>query len=154
MMLGQLTPSKKDEKQQPLARLRGELGSLVDRFFGRGRRPARTGDNWDLLGVGFGELEVEDRDAEIVVRAELPGFEPEEVTAEISGQLLTIQAEKEQQANDGGGAQRAYRYFYESLLLPEGIRPDDIQARLHSGVLEVHVPKTEAAHSRRIAVQA
>jgi HSP20 family protein len=153
-MAGQLTLSQKDEKQQPLARLRGELGSLVDRFFGRGRRPARTEDNWDLLGVGFGELEVEDRDAEIVVRAELPGFEPGEITAEISGQLLTIQAEKEQQSNNGGDAQRAYRYFHESLLLPEGIKVDNIQAKLHSGVLEVHVPKAEVAQSRRIAVQA
>jgi HSP20 family protein len=152
-MLGQLTHSKK-VTQQPLARLRGELGSLVDRFFGRGRQPARTEDNWDLLGAGFGELEVEDRDTEIVVRAELPGFEPGEVTAEISGQLLTIQAEKEQQSKNGGGAQRAYRYFHESLLLPEGIKADDIQAKLRSGVLEVRVPKTEAAQSRRIAVQA
>lgn len=153
-MPGQLTPSKKDKKQHPQARLRGELGSLVDRFFGSRRRPARTEDNWDLLGAGFGELEVEDRDTEIVVRAELPGFEPGEVTAEISGQLLTIQAEKEQQSNHGGGAQREYRYFHESLLLPEGIKADNIQAKLHHGVLEVHVPKTEAAQSRRIAIEA
>jgi HSP20 family protein len=106
----------------------------------------------------LGNLEVDDRDNEIVVRAETPGFDPKEIDVEVNGRLLTIKAEKKQEKKrnkkgDGDIEEQEYRAFVESVALPEGVERDKIEAKYHHGVLEVHLPKSEKAKPKRISVQ-
>jgi len=147
-----LMPRRK-KKEQPLAKLRDEFESVLDRFLGRGGNASDSEYDVDL----FSGLDVDDRDNEIVVRADIPGFEPGEINTELSGQLLTIKAEKEQQKKkgdgNGRGEEREYRFFQESLMLPEGVSADQIQAKYRNGVLEIHVPKTEQSKAKRIPVR-
>jgi HSP20 family protein len=141
-------------KDQPLTRLRNEFEDLIDRFFHR-----RAGALERRMGFeNFGELELEDRPDEVVVRAEVPGFEPEELEVNVSGQLLTVKAEKQEpkrgkKARRDGGAEWSYRSFFSSIVLPQEIDADRIEARYRNGMLELRAPKTEAAKSKRISVQ-
>lgn len=144
---------KRQQQEQPLARLRDEFESVLDRFLGR--RGSESDSDFEL-GL-FSNLDVDDRDDEIVVRADLPGFEPSEIDTQLSGNVLTIKAEKEQKqehkkGNGNGREERTYRYFYESLTLPEGVKADGIDAKFRNGVLEIHVPKSEQAQAKRIPV--
>jgi HSP20 family protein len=137
-MLGLTTRPQK--KEQSLSKFRDEFGALLERFFGDG-------------GDALSDLDIEDRDNEIILRADLPGFEPDEIDTQLSGQVLTIKAEKQQQSGDGNRGERTYRFFQESLTLPEGVKADEIQAKFRNGVLEVHVPKSEQGKPKRIWVQ-
>jgi HSP20 family protein len=103
------------------------------------------------------DLDVDERDDEFVVRAETPGFEPDEINVETSGRLLTIKAEKQEKkkGKKGNGAveQEMYRSFFRSITLPEGVQRDKIEAKYHNGLLEVHIPKSDEAKPKRIAVK-
>jgi len=96
------------------------------------------------------DFNISDNDKEIVVRAEVPGFEENELDVQINQDMLTIKAEKEQK----GEGQEEYRSFYRAVMLPPGINPEKAKASYRNGVLELHIPKSEAAQPKRIKVQA
>jgi HSP20 family protein len=140
-------------KGHPLAELRDEFDALFDRFLSRWGEPF----DWDFGPSRLWGLEVEDGDQEMIVRAEAPGFEPSELDVQVSGNLLTIKAEKKEQKKGKEGDSRyeeqRYRTFHRTVTLPTGIDPNKIEARYKNGVLEVHVPKSEEAKGKRIPVK-
>ena len=144
---------KQTQDEQPLARLRDDFDSLFDRLLGRWAGPFETEFGLDPLW----DVDVDERGNEIVVRAETPGFEPDEIDVEITGRMLTIKAEKKEEKKEekGNGAveQQSYSAFVRSVTLPEGIQRDKIKANYRNGVLEVHIPKSDEAQPRRISVQ-
>jgi len=149
-----LIPWKKKEEsrslaprdQHPLARLRDEFDEMFDRFLSRWPAPFEVGSTRER----FWGFDVEDHDQEVVVKAEVPGFDAGDLDVQVSGQTLTIQAEKKHESKEEQG----YSRFYRAVTLPAGINRDRIEARYRNGVLEVHVPKTEEARGKRIPVQA
>jgi len=139
-------------KDHPLAELRDEFDALFDRLLNRWLEPF----DWNFGPRRLWGWEVEDNAQEIVVRAEAPGFEPSEVDVQVSGNLLTIKAEKKEEKSkegDGHYEERRYRSFHRSVTLPPGVDTSKIEARYKNGVLEVHVPKSEQAKGKRIPVK-
>jgi HSP20 family protein len=132
----------------PLARFRQEFDNLLDRFWNdwpeMGMEPARWG--WGM--------DVEDKENEVVVRTEAPGYEPDEFDVQLSGNHLIVKAEhKEEQKGEAGSSYR-YGRFHRMVPLPHGVEPENIEARYHSGVLTIRVPKTEETKGKRIPVKA
>ena len=127
-----------------LERMRQEL----DRFY-RGDL-WDDGDQWD---IGWG-CDVEDAENEIIVRAEAPGFEANEIEVQTSGNRLVLRAEHKEEADEKNGGSLRYGSFYREMTLPRGIETDSIKADYKNGVLEVHCPKGPEAQSKRIAVKA
>ena len=86
-------------------------------------------------------LEEAIRDNRYVIRAELPGLDPEnDIEVTVDGRILTISAERHQQ---GAGPQRSeFRYgsLARAVRLPDRVDPADVTARYEKGVLEVSVP--------------
>jgi HSP20 family protein len=141
-------------QSHPLMELRDEFDSLFDRFLTRWAEPFG-----EELGLGrFWAADVEDNEQEVVVKAEVPGFEPGELDVQVSGNVLTLKAEKKEERKgkegDGHYEERRYRNFRRSVTLPPGTDPDKIEARYKNGLLEVHVPKSEQAKGKRIPVKA
>ena len=150
-----------DRDVYPLARFREEFDSLMDRFFGDrpfGDRPfgdfpslwnePRFNWNWDW------DLNWEDHEKEYVLRAELPGFDPESLDVRVSGNTLTVCAEhKDEKKGEKGDASYRYGSFSRSFTLPHGLDEEKINARYHNGVLELHLPKTAEACGKRIEVK-
>ena len=132
-----------------LVQMRRDLDSLFDRFFGSW--PTSSGGDWPMAGL---DLDVDDKEDEIVVRADTPGFEPDDFNVEIVGNNLVLKAEHKREEKKGEG--RIYREgrLYRSVPLPRGVEPDKIDARYRNGVLEIHVPKGDEAKGKRIAVKA
>src|SRR5205085_10088614 len=75
-----------EKGRHPLTRLRDEIGSLFDRFFGSWSMPWE----WGLGSDRFWGLDVQDEEKEIVVRAEAPGFDPKDFNIQISGNTLAV----------------------------------------------------------------
>jgi len=97
---------------------------------------------------------MEERENEIVVRSELPGFTPEEVRVELLGGRLTIEAEHKAAQEEGERRERERAHMRRTVTLPSGIAAEKVEAVYRNGVLEVHVPRTPEAMPRRIEVKA
>jgi len=130
--------------QHPMDLFRRQFDALFDQMWsgmlapvGQGFGPSRM---WDL-GVTEG-------DNEVVVRAEMPGFDEKELDVRLEQNLLTIKAEKEHREE----GREEYRNFYRVVTLPPGIDPDQARAEYHNGVLEMHIPRREEAQPKRIAI--
>jgi HSP20 family protein len=95
------------------------------------------------------------KDGKYVVRADLPGVDPEtDIEVKVDGDVLTIHGERREEEHDNGHSEVRYGSFTRSVRLPRGCTTDDISARYDAGVLEVTVPMSEAAAAPvKIAVQ-
>lgn len=95
------------------------------------------------------------RDGAYVVRADLPGIDPDkDIEVEVDGDVLTIHGERREEEHENGRSEVRYGSFTRSLRLPQGASAADVQARYDAGVLEVTVPMKEApAQAVKVAVQ-
>jgi len=96
-------------------------------------------------------LTMEEKEKEIIVRAELPGFAPEEIKVELLGERLTIEAEHKEKAEEK--KEEEYAHVKREIMLPTAIEPEKMEASYHNGVLEVHVPRKPEVVPRRIEVK-
>lgn len=88
--------------------------------------------------------EREEHDA-LVVRAELPGVDPDkDIDVEVADQLVRIVARREErhEEKDGGVTRSEFRYgaLSRTVPLPTGVDPASVTAEYHDGILEVRVP--------------
>ena len=93
-----------------------------------------------LAGQVF-RLEESVRGDRFVIRAELPGLDPQnDIEVTVDGRVLTIRAERRQQ--DDGPCRSEFRYgsLAREVRLPARVDPADVTARYDKGVLEVSVP--------------
>jgi HSP20 family protein len=132
-------------------------------------RRQRTGLDWpgemlrrlfdgDLDG-GFLRVEEFREGDELVVRAELPGVDPErDVELTVTNGVLRIRAERqeksEQKDKDWYRSEFRYGAFVRDVPLPDGISQDDIKANYKDGILEVRVPlpKQEKQEAKKVTV--
>jgi HSP20 family protein len=96
----------------------------------------------------------------LVVRAELPGVDPEkDVDVRIEGGDLLISAQRQErkEEKERGGYRTEFRYgsFSRTIPLPAGASERDIEATYTDGVLEVRVPvpQTDEAVPKKIEVR-
>ena len=113
-----------------------------------------TGPPPFLTGQVF-RLEEAMRDDRYVIRAELPGLDPEnDIEVTVEGRILTIRAERRQQ--DNGPCRSEFRYgsLARAVRLPARVEAADVTARYGKGVLEVSVPVREVEpEDTRIPIQ-
>ncbi len=94
------------------------------------------------------------KDDRYVVRAELPGLDPEkdiEVTVEAG--TLTIRAERREEHEEPHRSEFRYGSLTRSVTLPAGADAEKITASYDKGILEVTVPFSEAkTQGRRVEI--
>lgn len=90
-----------------------------------------------------------------VVRAELPGIDPEkDVEITVAGGMLTIRGQRREEQRDKHRSEFRYGSFERRITLPPGIREEDVQAQYKDGILEVSFPIGQPQDKpRRIEVQ-
>ena len=134
---------------EPVARLRGEVDTLFDRFF--------AGDGGSLAHTWAGGVPVamwEDED-HIYIEAELPGATEKDVDVTVHNGLLFIRGER--RPVEG----RTYLYngrlfgrFERVITLPEAVDAENVQARLADGLLSIALSKSPQAKPKRVTVTA
>ncbi|MFZ2855504.1 MAG: Hsp20/alpha crystallin family protein [Rhodocyclaceae bacterium] len=141
-----------------------EVERLFDRLMPRvWMRPmAWNWPSWSALDESLGnartpQLDVIDRDKEIVLRAEVPGVEKKDIDISIGEGTLTIKGcvshESKEERKDYFRCEIARGNFSRSLALPSGIDTEKISANLKDGILEVILPKEESAQRRIVEVK-
>lgn len=110
-----------------------------------------------LMGAPIRMEELRDGD-EVVVRAELPGIDPEkDVEVTVEEGLLTIRAHREERTEDkqkdSYRSEFRYGHLERQIRLPEGTGPEAVSATYRDGVLEVRLPAPrQEGTARKIAV--
>jgi HSP20 family protein len=160
-----------------LAQLRDEIHDIVERWLPRRHNGSSSGNGhvprrYDMsvedsplwapsrFIASSPMLEVSETDDEVVVTAELPGYEANDFAIEITAERLVLRGEKQHEMHraDRGYtySNRQYRAFAQALRLPCEVNPDGVQATYKHGVLRLTMPKTAQARARRmkIAIQA
>jgi HSP20 family protein len=99
-------------------------------------------------------VDVEDRDEEYVVRADLPGFDPEDLDVRLDGKRLTVEAEREDDDDETEylRRERRDRSARRTVRLPEPVEEEGIEADLEEGVLTVRLPKRHDREGTSIEV--
>jgi HSP20 family protein len=123
-----------------LARSTG--GQISSRAFGRGLwRPP---------------VEVFTKDDKLVIRAELPGLNKQDVKVECMGDEVIIQGEKRSEYKEEHQghfqSERNYGRFFRRIPLPEGTRTEGAKAVFRDGILEVTMKAPQKEKSREIQI--
>jgi len=121
--------------------------SLFDGFFG----DVEGEDTW------LPDLDVSETDKELIVRAEVPGIEKDDIDITLTDGLLTIRGEKkhekEEKEENYHRIERRYGSFARTLRLPGDVKHDKIDASYKDGVLKLVIPKPEKAMAKKIEIK-
>jgi HSP20 family protein len=122
------------------------------------RRMRRMLEEWGIAPAALPAADVYETDKELVVELDVPGFEEEELGIEVTDHMLTItgerKAEKEEKDKSFYLHERLEKHFERRFTLPAEVDTAHIDAKFHTGVLEVHIPKIEQAKARKIEIKA
>lgn len=135
-----------DKGRFPLQR---EMNRLFDDFF--------TGSRWadSYGGVAGFPLDLFENEEEIVVAAEVPGVERDDLEVTVTGNTVTITGEKkalDQGAGEARQRERTYGRFSRSFSLPESVDTSRVHAELTNGILTLRLAKREETKPRAIEV--
>jgi len=133
----------------PFLQFRQQFNRLFDQFL-----PAMPGFWEEGRHEGWG-IDVQEEEDAVTVRAEAPGFEPDDFDIQVRGDQLVMSAsQKGEEEEKERGYRRWHRQeFYQSITLPAGIDADKVDAEYHNGILTVKLPKNEQVKARKIAVK-
>ncbi|WP_165789244.1 Hsp20/alpha crystallin family protein [Mycolicibacterium agri] len=119
--------------------------------------PSWTASLRPLFDTHLIKLEDEMADGHYLLRAELPGIDPDkDVDITVRDGQLTIKAERTEKKESKGRSEFSYGSFVRSITLPPGADEDDIKATYDKGILTVDVALREQAApaEKHIEVQA
>jgi HSP20 family protein len=93
----------------------------------------------------------------IMIEADLPGLNKENVSVNLENNVLTIQGERklehEEKRENYHRVERAYGSFTRSFTIPSNIQAEKIEAEFKDGVLRIRLPKREEAKPKQIEVK-
>ncbi len=102
-------------------------------------------------------IDVERREDALIVHADVPGFDPDEVRVEIQDDVLTIRGDheetKEEREKDFVRRERRMASFARAMSLPSGVDAKDVKARTHDGVLEVTIPLPKRSDAETVTIK-
>jgi HSP20 family protein len=135
--------------------------SELDRMQNRLRRMFESPFDTDLFTESVGwspAVEVSETENELTVTAELPGMSRDDVEIDLENNVLTIRGEKSSETEEEDMErkvhvwERRYGSFHRAFTLPRTVDADGVKAEFRDGILKVHLPKTEQAKGKKIAI--
>jgi HSP20 family protein len=102
-------------------------------------------------------VDLYETDNDFVLKADLPGFRSEDIHIDVRDRTLTLRGERKQETEAKDEhyyrRERSYGRFQRVFTLPTPLDAEKVRASFKDGMLELHLPKHEAAKPKRIAIQ-
>jgi HSP20 family molecular chaperone IbpA len=116
---------------------------------------------WDTLALmpetRVPAVDLEDREKDYVLRAEMPGFKKEDIEIEVKDDSVEITGnvgwKYDKKEQDYICKERACQSFYRMVELPEAVKTDEVDANLSEGVLEITLPKKTTKPKRKVTIK-
>ncbi|MFQ5744528.1 MAG: Hsp20/alpha crystallin family protein [Acidobacteriota bacterium] len=109
------------------------------------------------LGLEMPVLDMYEKGDDVVVKAEIPGMSKDDIEVNLADHTLTVKGEKkkEEEVDEEGYycCERSFGSFSRTVELPADVKTEEATATFKDGVLEVRLPKTEAAKRKAVKVQ-
>ena len=125
--------------------------------FPAARRPRAFGAGGAAALFGLPTTDVKETDTAYLLAVELPGLGRDDVDLGIQGDLLTLSGHKAETKEDKGAAyrisERRFGRFERSFPIPPDVDRERIGAEFRNGVLDITLPKSEAAARRTSKIE-
>lgn len=135
---------------------RRSLWREMDRLRREANRLMRSGPT--VSAPAFPALNVWSGAESVVVTAEIPGVEPDDIDISVVDKTLTLNGSLEREGADEDvryhRRERGYGQFSRTLQLPYRIQADAVEATFDKGVLQIRLPRAEADRPKKISVKA
>jgi HSP20 family protein len=138
--------SRRGGFSDPFTSLQRELNRAFDR--------AWPEEQQDLVGAY--PVDIRETDEQLVVEAEMPGFDKKDIEVTLENGVLSIQAQRQDESEGDGQRhlnERRFTRVARSFTLPQHVDEQDVEAQLDNGVLTLKLNKKEEARSRKIEVK-
>lgn len=125
-----------------------EMDRFLNDLFGKG--VVRFSEGW------MPNADVTETKDEVIVRAEVPGMNKEDISITLQDGVLTLRGEKKQEKTEKEAAfhrvERSYGSFVRSFTLPTLVQADKVRADYKDGVLTINLPKAEEVKPKEITI--
>lgn len=102
------------------------------------------------------KVDVIDRDDEVVIRADVPGVDKDDLEVSVSNNTVTIMGETKREEKEEKGdfyrCEISRGAFARTVPLPGDVDIDNVKARFKAGVLELTMPKIEKSRRRSVEI--
>jgi HSP20 family protein len=110
--------------------------------------------------AAFGSLAIDlyQTSDDVVVKASLPGVSAKDLNISVTGDVLTLRGEAQEEKETEGAQyhikERRYGSFTRSIALPAAVVADKADAQFENGILSLKLPKAEEVKPKTITVKA
>jgi len=132
---------------------------MMDQFFGRPLTPWWP-ERWlrtEPTEINAPSVDFYVEKDDVVIKAELPGMEKDDIQINLSNHTLTLKGEKKREEKIKEEnyicSERAYGSFSRTLELPRDVQGEKVKASFKNGVLEIRLPVAETAKAKTIKVK-
>ena len=138
--------------------IRGTLSRLFEDVF-HGLERAGWGPGFAGMELWTPSVDVEEKDKEYLLTADLPGLDKKDIRVEVKNKVLTISGERKTDKEEKGKnylrREHTFGSFSRSLSLPEDTKATEIKASYKDGVLSLKIPRVEGAQAQaaKIAIE-
>jgi HSP20 family protein len=102
-------------------------------------------------------IDLTETKSRLILRAEIPGVEPDDIEIDITDNILTIKGEARreiiEEEENSHRMERSYGSFSRSIQLPCRVSIDDIKAIFKNGILKITMPKCAPETARKIRIE-
>lgn len=139
-------------KRQQMSKLRKDMDRMLERVMGEFRPFSTPG-----FAVRRPSYDLVETDKELILRAEIPGVNPDDIEIDITDNILTIEGEiRQDTVNEDENhhwIERRYGTFSRSIPIPRRIILSKVKATYNKGVLKVVMPKYSGEEKRGVKVK-
>lgn len=133
-----------------------QLQREVNRLF-ETSRPGEEGVGGLSVSDWVPAVDIKEEPDRFVIHADLPGVDPKDIEVSMEKGVLTLKGQRSSETKEETEkykrVERVRGTFLRRFSLPDTVDADKISAACKDGVLEVTVPKGQAAQPRKITVQ-
>jgi HSP20 family protein len=134
-----------------------EMEDMFDRYSRVIDRPRRGSQEVLAAGDWAPRVDIAETDTEFTIKAEIPEVKKEDVKVTVDSGVLIIRGERKQEKEEKDKKfhriERYYGSFTRSFTLPDNVDESKIEASFKDGMLNLQIPKTEAAKPKAIEVK-
>ena len=119
-------------------------------------------DNWmglhNMGGMWTPAVEIEEKDAELILKAAIPGIDVKDLEVEVTEDRVTISGEHKEESTEDKDknyfhSEFHYGKFQRTIPLPVAIKTEEIKSDFEKGVLTLTLPKVEDAPKKSVKVK-
>ncbi|MCX7917242.1 MAG: Hsp20/alpha crystallin family protein [bacterium] len=129
--------------------LRDDFDRLIDRFF------SRDFEIWE--GVRAFDVDIYEDEDNVIVKAEIPGMNKEDISVSLTEDTITISGKKaeEKKVEKENYYRKEIRTgsFSRSFTLPCGVDKEKVKAVYKNGILEITLPKLEKEKTKEVKIE-